>query len=368
MGAKIWKATKLILLGLLALVISLIVSGLIYRAWYQHRVAKILTITAPNGIDERRFVRIGGIDQWITVRGYDRNAAAILFVHGGPGIPNSPLNASFAPYEKAFVVVQWDQRGAGRTYSRSGPVGTDVGIDRMAEDGIEVADYVRSRLRKDKIILVGISWGSDVGVRMVKARPELFAAYVGTAQVVNSEDSAVGYSQLLTKARVRNDAKAMQALLAATPPYSDADEFSTFETWALTYEIREHPSLKDLLPEVLTSPDYDLKDVWAYLGPGRRSSMIHFFGAKMDGPFATDDVHWRGTNFATPIFIFQGAEDDLTPASVTRAWFDTVSAPEKAFVLIPGGGHAVVLSQPDTFIRLVEQYVSPLTVENSRSH
>jgi hypothetical protein len=70
---KIWKATKLILLGLLGLVVFLIASGLIYRAWYQHRAAKILTITTPSGIDEAMFVPIGGAPQWITIRGQDRN-------------------------------------------------------------------------------------------------------------------------------------------------------------------------------------------------------------------------------------------------------------------------------------------------------
>jgi pimeloyl-ACP methyl ester carboxylesterase len=358
------KAVAISFLGLGGLLVVVTGTGLGYRAWRQHQTAGRIAIRAPNGIDERRFVRIGGIDQWITIRGYERSAPAILFVHGGPGIPNSPLNAVFAPWERKFVVVQWDQRGAGRTYSRSGPVGNDVTIDRMAQDGIEVADYVRRHLHKDKVILFGNSWGSDLGVRMAKARPDLFVAYVGTAQVVGHGGTAIGYAQLLARARARSDTKAMRALQAAAPPYHDDDKFTEFETWALTYEGHGRNPLVGLLPALLYSPDYDLKDVWGVLGPPRRLSNVHFFGTKMDGPFATEDLRRLGTDFLTPIFIFQGAEDDLTPAPFARAWFDTLEAPKKAFVLIPGEGHGALVSQPETFVGLIEQYVLPLAMED----
>jgi pimeloyl-ACP methyl ester carboxylesterase len=87
---------------------------------------------------------------------------------------------------------------------------------------------------------------------------------------------------------------------------------------------------------------------------------VHFFGAKMDGPFATEDLYLLGTDFATPIFIFQGAEDDLTPAPIARSWFDAIKAPKKAFELIPGEGHGSLISQPQIFIKLMEEHVLPL--------
>jgi pimeloyl-ACP methyl ester carboxylesterase len=361
------KIVGRVLLGIVVLLCLGIGAGLAYRAWRQHQTSERIAIHSPNGIDERGFVRVGGIDQWITIRGYNRDAPTILFVHGGPGLTNSPFNAIFAPWEREFVAVQWDQRGAGRTYSRSGPIGDDITIDRMAQDGIEVADYLRRRLHKDKIILVGVSWGSDLGVRMAKARPDLFFAYVGTAQIVGHGGTAMGYAQLLAKARARNDTKSMQLLLAAPPPYQDDDKFAQFETLALTYEAHGRNPLVGLLPGLLFSPDYDLKDIWAVIGPPRRSSNLHFFGAKMDGPLATEDLRRLGTDFATPIFIFQGAEDDLTPAPFARVWLDTLHAPQKAFVQIPGEGHGALLNQPEAFSRLVKQYVLPLTMENVRA-
>lgn len=99
------------------------------------------------------------------------------------------------------------------------------------------------------------------------------------------------------------------------------------------------------------------------IGPPRRTSNLHFFGTKMDRPFASEDLHQLGAEFATPIYIFQGAEDDLTPAPLARAWLDEIDAPRKAFALIPGEGHGAIFSQPETFIRLTAEYVLPLTLK-----
>ena len=99
--------TVLVLLGILALLIA---TGLAWRLLRQRRVAEAMSIPAANGIDERRFVRIGGVDQWIVIRGQNRDNPAILVLHGGPGAAASPLEHLFLPWERDFTVVQWDQR------------------------------------------------------------------------------------------------------------------------------------------------------------------------------------------------------------------------------------------------------------------
>src|SRR5262249_42939091 len=105
----------------------------------------------PRGIDEASFIRIGGIEQWVTVRGQDRDNAVLLFLHGGPGDVTNPWTfALFAPWEKHFTVVQWDQRGAGRTLKRNGPsIAPTLTVDRIAQDGVELAEYLRKHLGKD---------------------------------------------------------------------------------------------------------------------------------------------------------------------------------------------------------------------------
>ncbi|MGH7695704.1 MAG: alpha/beta fold hydrolase, partial [Gemmatimonadaceae bacterium] len=142
-------------------------------------------ITAPNGIDEGKYVTIGGVEQWITIRGEDRSNPVLLFLHGGPGDATNPWSyAAFRPWLRKFTLVQWDQRGAGKTLGKNGPsLGGTITLDRMVSDGIELTELLRKTLNQDKVILVGHSFGSILGVLMVKSRPDLYHAFVGTGQV-----------------------------------------------------------------------------------------------------------------------------------------------------------------------------------------
>src|SRR5471030_1047078 len=126
---------------------------------------------ASTGIDRSLFVPLGGIDQWINIRGEDRRNPVLLFVHGGPGEAQWPEAAHFRPWEKDFTVVQWDQRGAGHTYGRYGAKTPDMTLDRIANDGVELAAYLCRTLDKKKIIALGHSWGSIIAVTMVQREP-----------------------------------------------------------------------------------------------------------------------------------------------------------------------------------------------------
>src|SRR6266446_1283995 len=134
----------------------------------RERNARTYAITTPNGIDEARYVEVGGLQQWITIRGEDRNNPVLLFLHGGPGDATNPWGyAGFRSWLKHFTVVQWDQRGAGRTLGKNGPsLAPTITIDRMAQEGIELTELLRKTLQKEKIVLVGHSWGSILGVFM----------------------------------------------------------------------------------------------------------------------------------------------------------------------------------------------------------
>src|SRR5262245_24656210 len=139
---------------------------------------------AQNGVqrlEEASFLTIGGIEQWVTIRGDDRRAPVLLLVHGGPADVQSPFVSTYAPYEKDFVLVQWDQRGAGRTFAKSGAAG--VALEKIVADGIDLAAQLHKRFPKQKLIVFGHSWGSVVATEMVQQRPELFDVYVGTGQV-----------------------------------------------------------------------------------------------------------------------------------------------------------------------------------------
>ena len=138
-----------------------------YRIHGQHAAASALTIQTPNGIVEAGFQTIGGIEQWIQIRGEDRNNPVILFLHGGPSLSMIPFTwRTMRAWEKQFTIVNWDQRGAGRTYTHNGGAASPAtSIDQLIADGIDVAEFARQHLHKRKIILVGESFGTVIGTK-----------------------------------------------------------------------------------------------------------------------------------------------------------------------------------------------------------
>ena len=187
----------------------------------RRRNARDYGISTPNGIVDDHFIRIGGIEQWISIRGEDRNNPVLLLVHGGPGDATSLYGwALLRSWFKRYTVVQWDQRGAGKTYGRNGPSTPDVTLDRIVQDGIELSDSLRRLTKMDKIIVVGHSFGSIVALQMVKARPDLFSAFVGTGQIGASSEAtmAVAYADVLATAKRRGERVAVRELTEIGPP------------------------------------------------------------------------------------------------------------------------------------------------------
>lgn len=143
------------------------------------------TYAQSRAVNESGFIPIGGIDQWISIRGQNAHNPVVVFLHGGPTEAQSPLLAEFRHWKHAFTVLNWDQRGSGRTFGTYGAATPGMetpqaAFDRLTEDAIEVAEYARRRLRKRKAILVGQFWGAAFGLRVVKERSDLFYPYVGT--------------------------------------------------------------------------------------------------------------------------------------------------------------------------------------------
>ena len=106
------------------------------------------SIAAAAAVNEAGFRKIGGIEQWVAFQGQDLRNPAILYLHGGPGEALSPFLAQFVPWEHDFTVAYWDQRGAGKTYSRNGTSTPDMTLDRLIDDTIEIAELVCDRMSR----------------------------------------------------------------------------------------------------------------------------------------------------------------------------------------------------------------------------
>jgi pimeloyl-ACP methyl ester carboxylesterase len=330
-------------------------------AFLRDRNTRDYAITSPNGIDEARYVEIGGIQQWITIRGEDRNNPVLLFLHGGPGDATNPWGyAGFRTWLKHFSVVQWDQRGAGRTLGKNGSsLAPTITIERMAQDGVELAEWLRKSMGKDKLILVGHSFGSILGIFMVKARPDLFHAFVGTGQVADPARSyAVAYRELLKKAEILREQRAIRELReVGPPPYPDGRGYAVQRRWSNLFEGADF-FIGSMLGLALSAPGYTIRDIHDWIeGQGLSAERLVPQTKALESKTL-------GGDFDLPVFVIQGAFDFTTPTSLAEAFVSSIRAPQKAFVPLEGGGHFAVFMKSDAFLEELASRVLPLVKDH----
>jgi pimeloyl-ACP methyl ester carboxylesterase len=259
-------------------------------------------------IDEAGFVVLGGIEQWVTIRSRDRSKPVLLHVHGGPGFTFSPLAAEFAADEADYTVVQWDQRGSGCTFGRHGQATPEVTIERIARDGIELAEHLQRRLSSPEIVAIGHSFGSLVAIEMVRRAPDHFAAYVGTGQFVRFTGNPASQGPAV-------DAAYLQGLMSRLPAVMTPKELAD-------WQAGRGASVAWLLPQVQGT---DL--------------------------LATVD------RIDVPFLVIQGAEDATTPTAAAAEFFEHVEAPAKQRFVIEGAGHFPHFTHTEQFLAALRRHV-----------
>jgi pimeloyl-ACP methyl ester carboxylesterase len=333
-------------------------SALAYRKLQQRRIGRGLRITSPRALVEERFVRLGGIEQWIGLRGEDRANPLLLMLHGGPGFPYSPLSPRLRAWEKHFTVVQWDRRGVGKTLARNGKAGTgELTFTRMIDDGIELTEYLRARFGQEKIILLSSSMGTLVGLPMAQRRPELFAAYVGTdfnVSVLRNELRS--HPQVLAQLLAAGDHKAVAALerMGGDPQRWSVGDWSLKQR--LTAKtISDGPRFNELLLlPLLCEPGRSLRELWHTVQGLELSS------AQLFGQFMTFDAWEVAPRLEVPFFMFQGEDDRFTLTELAEEYFRDVMAPAKRIALIGDAGHFAAFTQPEQFLAQLLAHVRPL--------
>jgi pimeloyl-ACP methyl ester carboxylesterase len=345
------------LLGLLVLVGVMTAAALGYRAHVQNENRLALQIASPRGIDEGSYVQIGGLRQWIQIRGEDKDNPVLLVVHGGPAMSMIPFTyRSMRPWEQSFTVAQWDQRGAGRTYFLNGGAdSTATGLSQIVADGVRVAEFLRAHLGKPKIIVLGESWGSAVAIEMVRARPDLFYAYVGTGQAVDMRRAdEASYRLLLQRAGMQHDDAALTQLTAIGPPPYTSVSSRNAEQQVLAEQLAKGEDQGLMARDFLYAPGYSLWELFESIAGAtrHRSVLLH------------DEESYRvlasGSQFAVPLFFFQGTEDLIAPASLVSELSGQVQAPRSELVLFPGAGHNAFYFLSDRFLQELNARVRPL--------
>lgn len=324
-------------------------------------------IVAPDGIQESYKARIGGIDQWINVRGQDRGNPVIVFVHGGPASPLTPTLWQFQrPIEEYFTVVNYDQRGAGKTFLANDPdqVAETLHIGRYIDDAIEVAELVRTRYHKDKVILMAHSWGTVVGMGAALKRPDLFHAYVGIGQVINVRDNErISFEYALAQAREHHNAEAVAALESIAPYPGDQpitrERIIIARKWAQFYggmNAWRDGSAKYFFGAARLSPEYDAADAKAI-----DAGNLFTLGRILPQFLEVDYKDVRA--FPVPVVMFMGRHDYTTPSQPTADWLARVQAPDKRGVWFERSAHMIPWEEPGKLLVSLLQDVRPLAVE-----
>jgi proline iminopeptidase len=283
-------------------------------------------------IDEQGYVSIGGIPQWIAIQG-EGTKPAILYLHGGPGEAQSPFLSTFAPWRRDYTVVNWDQRGAGKTFEKNGDSTPDVTLARLAEDAVEVTRHALRRLGQRRLILVGQSFGAVLGLLVVRRAPELYRAFVATGQFVNNA-LTMEYRERWARAQAiaSNDQAGLKALdEAQSLPVNDWKRIRASRKWMMSPSDLEYLELQK---NYAGPAEHRRPEARAWIeGYGFQSS-------KVGNESLAFDAMTEVPSIPVPYILIQGREDHVTPLEPARAYWEKVRSRGKAFAAIDGGHYA----------------------------
>jgi pimeloyl-ACP methyl ester carboxylesterase len=358
----------------IATIIAVLIVFFLYRAIAPRRTPPIRDGSGrvvPGSIAELTSVQIEGLRQWLLIRGRDVSKPLLLFLHGGPGSAHIGVFRRYQrELERHFVVVQWDQRGAG--LSGEGPLeDATLNKEQFIKDGLAVTDYLRSRFKVPKVYLVGHSWGTGLGYILAQRHPDRYLAYAGIACMSNDLGKR-NYEATLAKARELGDREAIADLeLLGPPPFKQIPKVK-----GLLHRVEPgHEGLSGMLivfkhcerlhgdalrlnmtsifvRDLLLSKEYRLSDSLAWMK--RKGHLINLTYHECNENL---DLEGEGTTFQLPLFFLLGRHDLQTAAGAAAELFEKVKAPRKELVWFDASHHIMwekTAEYQDALIRLFE--------------
>ncbi|WP_097025562.1 alpha/beta fold hydrolase [Clostridium peptidivorans] len=295
------------------------------------------------------YVSINGINQYLFHSGTKYDNPVMLFLHGGPGSAESIFAHAFQEkWEDVFTVVHWDQRGSGKTLTKN-PDKYPT-IDLMLKDLFQIIQYLKKKYNKEKIIILGHSWGSVLGSIFIKQYPEEVAYYIGVGQVINMlENERVGYEKVKELILQAADKKSLKKLEILGDYPGDQFDINFIKKCGKMRELQGKYNLavKIGLSIVITafkSPIFKLSDIFALIkGAKANEKVLEFLFAF--------DLKPESAEYKIPIYYILGGNDWQTPYVIAQEYFNKINAPYKKFYLIPDAGHMTMLDQPQLFVK-----------------
>ena len=310
-----------------------------------------------NSIADEVYLKLGGVKQWVLLRGSNINNPILIFLHGGPGISEHGL---FRYYNKElednFIVAGWDQRGCGKSYNRSIPP-ESLKIDTFISDLHQLIQYLKKRFGKNKVYLLGKSWGSILGTMYASRYPEDVTAYIGVGQVANVKESEkLGYEFTLQEAKKRNDKKALYELKKIeSPPGSTIKDVGIERKWVTKFGGSVYGRTDYLMhwvPKILSVDEYSWIDLIRFM-------LGHKMSFKLLWPeIFNTNLFEQVPNLKVPVYFLLGRHDHQTSSKLASEYFEKLEAPKKELIWFENSGHNPPFEEPEKFNYIVKNILN----------
>ena len=305
-------------------------------------------------------IKLGGVSQWILIRGNSAGKPLLLKLHGGPGQAEMATVRFNRLLEADFVVVEWDQRGAGKSAQAIDPESA-MSVSQLVEDTHDLTELLLQRFHQKTLILVGSSWGSVIGIATVQKYPDLYRAFVSTGQIANfSEGMNVGYRFLMTEARQRNNSEALNDLTTIGPPpyigHGNSAKRKVYGKWLEAFGGIWHSSEKfDRVGWMISSVEYAWPEKLHYTQAAEKSFDL------LLPQLAAVNLSVTAPNVDVPVYFAVGRYDHMAPFEVSQAYFSMLAAPKKEWVWFDHSGHFPQWEEVEKFHDLLRNKVLPET-------
>ena len=319
----------------------------------------------PGSIAVMEQVELNGSQQWVTIRGDDVNNPVLLFLSGGPGgseLPSTRLH--LGELEKHYVVVNWDQPGAAKSYTAVAR--SELTPARYIDDGITLARYLCERFGEEKIYLMGESWGTILGAWLVRDYPESFHAFVSSGQMVNTtENDILGYEFALEYLAERGAAERIEALRRnGPPPYTEGNLTMTYASYlgVLNGYMAQHAhgegASADILIDAINEPEYGLLDKVNWL-----LGLMNTFNTVYP-QIADLDLTTQAKELDVPAYFLVGRYDVNAMASLVERYYAVLDAPHKELIWFEKSGHPPLYSEASKVVDIMVNHVLAGQSEN----
>jgi len=326
-------------------------------AIYTIRGVNAIRFNISGGVQERIYVTLGGIEQAIHIRGQSAENPVIIWLHGGPGWPDTYNASTFQrQMEHDYTFIRWDQRGSGRTFFRN--PNTHLSLDILVSDLNDLVDYAAERFDQP-IYIVGHSWGSVLGITYASRHPETIVGFIGVGQEIDiSETTRIAIEAGIEHAiAVGNfdDAEQMRAVYEKIRDMGFSYESYDFYDFALVQGLPNKylaPSGESVVWDSMLSPYFGLNEIRQLI---LLFSDINFNFNRNRQLFNALDSFVPPARLEVPVAFIMGSEDYVTATSLVVDYFSQIEAPSKELFIIEGSGHSPMLSQPKVFADLLSE-------------